>query len=201
MSGRREVPTRPHAPAAAATNATFTTAGTYTLTLTVSDGTLSGSDSLAVTVSDAQTPADVWPADDNDSDPQFHGWAKVDASTVGMTQGGLNDAATFAQNVPDTVQKDPATPGKEPGNGMIVRHGQLVHFWGDIDERLDVKSVTKSMGGSLLGVAIDENKVTLAGKGVDFMERNLAWHAGSLGAADLERALAALAASREKETV
>lgn len=46
---------------------------------------------------------------------------------------------------------------------------------------------------------------TVKGKGVDFMEGNLAWHAGSLGAADLERAMAALDASREnarkKETV
>lgn len=33
---------------------------------------------------------------------------------------------------------------------------------------------------------------TVKGKGVDFMERNLAWHAGSLGKADLERALNAL---------
>ena len=40
---------------------------------------------------------------------------------------------------------------------------------------------------------------TIKGKGVDFMERNLAWHAGSLGAADLERALAALESSRKKE--
>ncbi|MDQ0260402.1 transketolase [Sinomonas atrocyanea] len=42
---------------------------------------------------------------------------------------------------------------------------------------------------------------TVKGKGVDFMERNLAWHAGSLGAADLERAMSALEASRKKETV
>lgn len=42
---------------------------------------------------------------------------------------------------------------------------------------------------------------TVKGKGVDFMERNLAWHAGSLGAADLERAMVALEASHEKETV
>jgi len=42
---------------------------------------------------------------------------------------------------------------------------------------------------------------TVKGKGVDFMEHNLAWHAGSLGAADLERALAALESSREKESV
>lgn len=42
---------------------------------------------------------------------------------------------------------------------------------------------------------------TIKGKGVDFMERNLAWHAGSLGASDLERAMEALEASREKESV
>ena len=42
---------------------------------------------------------------------------------------------------------------------------------------------------------------TIKGKGVDFMERNLAWHAVSLGAADLEKALAALQASRTKENV
>ena len=42
---------------------------------------------------------------------------------------------------------------------------------------------------------------TVKGKGVDFMEHNLAWHAGSLGAADLERAMTALAASRTKESV
>ncbi len=39
---------------------------------------------------------------------------------------------------------------------------------------------------------------TIKGKGVDFMEHNLAWHAGSLGPADLERAMAALEASRRK---
>ena len=40
---------------------------------------------------------------------------------------------------------------------------------------------------------------TVKGKGVDFMERNLAWHAGSLGAADLERALASLEHQSEEE--
>jgi transketolase len=42
---------------------------------------------------------------------------------------------------------------------------------------------------------------TVKGKGVDFMEHNPAWHAGSLGAADLERALAALESTRVKESV
>jgi transketolase len=40
---------------------------------------------------------------------------------------------------------------------------------------------------------------TVKGKGVDFMERNLSWHAGSLGAADLERAMASLAVNYGRE--
>lgn len=42
---------------------------------------------------------------------------------------------------------------------------------------------------------------TVKGKGVDFMERNLAWHAGSLGAADLDRALRSLQAAYVSEAV
>jgi CubicO group peptidase (beta-lactamase class C family) len=152
---------------AAASNVTFTTAGTYTLTLTVSDGTQTGTDTLSVVVSGTPAPAQVWPAADDDSDPVFHGWAKVDASAVGMTQAGLDTAAAFAQNIlPGNI-----APGTtvDTGNGMIVRHGNLVHFWGDIDERLDMKSVTKSMGGIVLGLAYDENKVELENKAVTYM--------------------------------
>jgi CubicO group peptidase (beta-lactamase class C family) len=145
---------------AAATDATFSAAGSYTLTLTVSDGAQSASDTLVVTVNPAGSSAAVWPADDDDTDLEFHGWAKVEASTVGMDQGGLDDATEVATTVPT---------GVNPGSGMIVRHGQLVHSWGDIDQRLEVKSVTKSMGGIALGLALDANKVALSGKGVDYM--------------------------------
>jgi CubicO group peptidase (beta-lactamase class C family) len=87
-----------------------------------------------------------------------------------MTQAGLDTAAAFAQDIPaGNINPDPNVPRPDPGNGMIVRHGQLVHFWGDIDERLEMKSVTKSMGGIALGLALDANKVTLKGKGVDYM--------------------------------
>ncbi|HKS54802.1 MAG TPA: serine hydrolase [Steroidobacteraceae bacterium] len=144
----------------AATDATFNAAGTYTLTLTVGDGTQNATDTLTVTVADAPVTADVFPDDDVDDSNPLHGWAKVDAATVGMTQAGLDTAATVAQTVP---------AGVNPGNGMIVRHGQLVHSWGDIDTRREMKSVTKSMGGVVLGLAIDEGKVTLATKGVDVM--------------------------------
>jgi CubicO group peptidase (beta-lactamase class C family) len=154
------------AAAAAATNATFTTAGAYTLTLTVSDGTLSGTDTVAVTVNGAPSGAAVWPADDDDTDPN-HGWALVAAASVGMDQTKLSAAGDFAQNIPPGN----IAPGTtvDSGNGMIVRHGQLVHFWGDIDEKLEMKSVTKSMGGIAFGLAIDASKVTLKGKGIDYM--------------------------------
>jgi CubicO group peptidase (beta-lactamase class C family) len=151
----------------AATNVSFTTAGAYTLTLTVGDGTQSGTDTLVVTVNDAPAQAEVWPADDDESDPVNHGWAKVDAATVGMTQAGLDTAATFAQTIP-AASIAPGTTVNS-GTGMIVRHGQLVHSWGDIDVKFEVKSVTKSMGGILFGLALDQNKVVLRGKGTDYM--------------------------------
>jgi CubicO group peptidase (beta-lactamase class C family) len=148
--------------AAPATDATFSAAGSYTLTLTVNDGTQNGTDSLVVTVSGGPATGENWPADDVNETDTFHGWAKVEPADVGMTLQGLEDAAAFAQNVPAGARSD-------PGNGMIVRNGQLVHFWGNIDERKEVKSVTKSMGGIVLGIAIDEAKVALSGKAVDYI--------------------------------
>lgn len=40
---------------------------------------------------------------------------------------------------------------------------------------------------------------TVKGKGVDFMERNLGWHAGSLSQADFERAMASLENNRKEK--
>lgn len=141
------------APNAATTDATFTAAGAQTLTLTVSDGASTGTDTIVVTVNPAVFPD----ADNTPDDP--HGWIRVaSAADVGMTQAGLDTAATVAQTVP--VE----TPAVAPGNGIIVRHGRIVHSWGDIDARLEVKSVTKSMGGIALGLAIDEGKLALTDK-------------------------------------
>jgi CubicO group peptidase (beta-lactamase class C family) len=147
----------------AATSVTFTTAGPYTLTLTANDGTLSGSDQVTVTVNDVPAQTVVWPADDDDSDAEFHGWAKVEASAVGMTQGGLDAAEDVAIAVPADINP----PGG--GSGMIVRHGQLVHLWGDIDVKVDMKSVTKSMGGVVLGLAMAQKGVVLEDTGIKYM--------------------------------
>lgn len=128
---------------AAATSVTFPSAGSYQLTLSVSDGSLSGTDTVAVTVSPA-----VYPASDTADDSADHGWTRVAATTdVGMTLAPLQQAQTYAET--------------GAGAGMIIRRGRLVHSWGDIDERFDLKSTTKSIGGIALGLALDDGLIAL----------------------------------------
>jgi CubicO group peptidase (beta-lactamase class C family) len=139
-------------PSAAATHVTFTDAGTYTLTLTANDGTVSGSDTITVTVqpADATPPPPVqvfWPGVDVETDPN-HGW------TAAATPAEVNmDAALLAQ-----AEAYALTGG---GSGMVTRYGKLVHKWGNIDTRVDIKSATKSMGSIALGKAIDANLLAL----------------------------------------
>jgi CubicO group peptidase (beta-lactamase class C family) len=130
------------AASAAATDVTFPSAGSYTLTLTVSDGTANGTDTVTVTVSPA-----VYPASDLSNDQPDHGWTRAAATEVGMDETALAEAEAYA-----------LTGG---GSGMIVRRGRLVRSWGNIDQRYDVKSTTKSMGGIALGIALDNNSVAL----------------------------------------
>jgi CubicO group peptidase (beta-lactamase class C family) len=134
---------------AAATSVTFPSAGTYVLTLSVSDGSLSGTDTVSVTVNAA-----TYPASDTTNASADHGWTRVTtAADVGMNQAGLDQAATYAQTAGST----------KPGSaGMIVRHGRLVKSWGEIDERFDMKSTTKSIGGMALGLAINDQLLNLS---------------------------------------
>jgi CubicO group peptidase (beta-lactamase class C family) len=133
---------------AAATTVTFPSVGNYVLTLSVSDGSATGTDTVNVTVNPA-----VYPASDLTNDSPDHGWTRVSAADVGMNQALLDQAATYAQTA------GAAKPGSA---GMIVRHGRLVHSWGDIDARFDMKSTTKSMGGIALGIAIDNGTLALS---------------------------------------
>jgi CubicO group peptidase (beta-lactamase class C family) len=127
---------------AASTDATFPSSGSYTLTLTVSDGTANATDTVLVTVNPA-----VYPASDLSNDQPDHGWTRTAAADVGMDDAVLAEAEAYA-----------LTGG---GSGMIVRRGRLVRSWGDIDRRYDLKSTTKSMGGIALGLALDNNSVAL----------------------------------------
>jgi CubicO group peptidase (beta-lactamase class C family) len=50
------------------------------------------------------------------------------------------------------------------GSGYITRHGRLVMSWGDPDRRYDLKSTTKSIGVTALGLAIADGTMGLADK-------------------------------------
>jgi CubicO group peptidase (beta-lactamase class C family) len=50
------------------------------------------------------------------------------------------------------------------GSGCITRHGRLVMSWGDLAHRYDLKSTTKSIGVTALGLAIADGRIQLADK-------------------------------------
>lgn len=131
---------------AAATSVTFPAAGAYVLTLSVSDGTSSATDAVSVTVNPAVYPA----SDTTNSDPTNHGWTVATAADMGMNPALLEQAANYAQTAGST---------KAGSAGMIVRRGRLVHSWGQIDTRFDMKSTTKSIGGIALGLAVADGIV------------------------------------------
>jgi CubicO group peptidase (beta-lactamase class C family) len=126
----------------AVTEATFPAAGSYELTLTVSDGSASATDTVLVTVNAA-----VFPAADTDESVADRGWQRwTTPADAGMDAAVFAPAETYAKSGPTG-----------PGNGVIIRRGRIVHSWGDIDIRHDLKSVTKSMGGIAFGLAYDQN--------------------------------------------
>jgi CubicO group peptidase (beta-lactamase class C family) len=137
--------------AAASTTATFAAAGTYTLTLTVNDSALSGTDALIVTANPA-----VYPAADTDDTVPDRGWTRIAPADAGMDPALLQQAQQFAET----------TAG---GAGLISRRGRLVHSWGDIDDRFASQSATKSIGGIALGFAIDDGLVLLSDRASTYL--------------------------------
>jgi len=81
----------------------------------------------------------VWPTD---------GWATATPAELGMDESKLREA------------RDYALIGG--GSGMITRGGYRVYSWGDQRARYDVKSTTKSIGGTALGLAIADNFLALS---------------------------------------
>lgn len=146
--------------AAAATTATFPSEGAYTLTLTVSDGSTSASDALLVTVQAADSSG-VYPAPDADETVADRGWTRIAPQDVGMDATLLTQAEAYALT----------GPGGAPlaGSGLIVKGGQLVHSWGEIDTRFPSQSATKSIGGMALGLALDDGLLTLQTRGREIL--------------------------------
>ena len=128
--------------AAAQTRAAFSAVGIYELLFTVSDGALTSTDVVTITVKPA-----VYPAPDlSDADPN-RGWERVAPAEVGMDAEPLSEAEVYAL--------------RGSGAGLISRHGRLVHSWGNIDQRYDLKSTTKSIGAIALGILMSDGRVRI----------------------------------------
>jgi len=93
---------------------------------------------LCVAIS-AVRAEDVWPVPE---------WPTADPATVDMDAAKLKAARDYA-----------LTGG---GSGYITRHGRLVMSWGDPRQRYDLKSTTKSIGCTVLALAIDDQKLRLS---------------------------------------
>ncbi len=87
----------------------------------------------------------VWPADE---------WVQVKPAEVSMEVSQLEKARDYA-----------LTGG---GSGYITRHGKLVMSWGDRKKKYDLKSTSKSIGITALGVAIGDRKIELVDRAIQF---------------------------------
>lgn len=86
----------------------------------------------------AAAPATVWPEAE---------WVAAKPTEVGLAESRLNEARDYA-----------LTGG---GSGIITRRGKVVMTWGDQAKLYDLKSSSKSIGVTLLGVALLDGKVKL----------------------------------------
>ncbi len=75
------------------------------------------------------------------------GWLTATPAEMGMDQTLLDQARTYA-----------LTGG---GSGFITRGGRLVMSWGDTQQLYDLYSTTKSIGVSVLGLALQDGRVAL----------------------------------------
>lgn len=74
-------------------------------------------------------------------------WSTATAKSLGMEAAPLDAARDYALSA--------------GGAGMITRHGQVVRSWGDTKRKFDLKSSSKSIGVTALGLAIDDHKMKL----------------------------------------
>jgi CubicO group peptidase (beta-lactamase class C family) len=75
-------------------------------------------------------------------------WPRAEPVEVGLDGRRIDEARRYALSA--------------GGAGIIVRYGRLVASWGDVRERFDLKSTTKSFGALALALAAGDGKVRLA---------------------------------------
>ena len=81
---------------------------------------------------------EVWP---------MHDWDRATPAEVGMDEAKLIEARRYALG--------------RGGSGYVTRHGRLVMAWGDSQKLYDLKSTTKSIGVTALGLAIGDGLMSL----------------------------------------
>jgi len=81
---------------------------------------------------------DVWPTES---------WLVAKPADVGMDAGQLIKARDYALT--------------GAGAGYVIRHGKLVMSWGDAKRQFDLKSTTKSIGITAVGLAVADGKLKL----------------------------------------
>ncbi len=86
------------------------------------------------------------------AEPVFPGesWLRAEPAEVGLDRALLEQA------------RDYALTGE--GSGYITRGGKLVLAWGDPKQRYDLKSTSKSIGVTALGLALLDGKLALSDK-------------------------------------
>jgi len=135
---------------AASTSVKFTGGyGDYVFNFIASDGSLSGSSQLRVTVNPALVPTAITPTDS--------GWQTITPADANMDVAQLEIAKNYSIAA--------GTTGNEAG--YIIRGGKLVYSWGDPTTIYEMKSTTKSMGSLVLMLALDEGKLALSDKAID----------------------------------
>jgi CubicO group peptidase (beta-lactamase class C family) len=80
-------------------------------------------------------------------------WDQVSLAAAGLDSRRLQQARDYA-----------LTGG---GSGVVLRGGKLVFQWGDLDAVYDLKSSSKSVGVTALGLALGDGKMTLETKAAD----------------------------------
>jgi CubicO group peptidase (beta-lactamase class C family) len=89
-------------------------------------------------LSHAAQPVPVFPAKT---------WSEKSPAELGLDAEKLFEARDYALSI--------------GGSGMIVRGGHVVLRWGEQEQRYDLKSTTKSLDATLVGVALLDNKLKL----------------------------------------
>jgi CubicO group peptidase (beta-lactamase class C family) len=90
-------------------------------------------------------------------------WGRATAEEMGMDVAKLHQAREYATF-------DRADP-HEGGSGFITRRGKLVLAWGSSTHLYQVKSATKAIGVTALGVAMQDGRVSLSDRAKRFHPR------------------------------